>query len=156
MKNPNPSISLCIVPCKFGKQSTKCDFYSSILHITTVTANLFEILVMLSGMCLTYKLKCFPSILVWPILMHYHQLNIQLKNSVCKVFSILQLSLSTCLIFRITSNNVKDMCNKEFPLNFGMAYPNPSIFSGNVQWKLVNQYNHSSDFQSIFHMIAGE
>jgi len=40
------------------------------------------------------------------------------------------------------------MCNKVFPLNFGMAYPNPSIFSGNVQWKLVKQYKNS-DFYSI-------
>ncbi len=43
-----------------------------------------------------------------------------------------------------------DTCNKVFSLNFGVAYLNPSLFLGNVQWKLVKQLK-SSDFHSIYH-----
>jgi len=35
------------------------------------------------------------------------------------------------------------MCNKVFSLNFDMGNPNPSLFLGNVQWKLVKQYKNS-------------
>jgi len=42
------------------------------------------------------------------------------------------------------------MCNKAFSINFGMDYPNPSLFLGNVQWKLFKQLK-DSDFYSIFH-----
>jgi len=38
----------------------------SIMH-ALVTANIFEILQMLPGICLTYRIKCYPSILVWVV-----------------------------------------------------------------------------------------
>jgi len=45
------------------------------------------------------------------------------------------------------------MCNKVFPLNVDIGNPNPSLFLGNVQWKLVKQYKNS-DFYSIFHIAT--
>ena len=42
------------------------------------------------------------------------------------------------------------MCNKVFPLNFGIGNPNSLTVLGNVQWKVVKQLKNS-DFQSIFH-----
>jgi len=46
------------------------------------------------------------------------------------------------------------MCNKVFSLNFGMDNPNPSLFLGNVQWKLVKQYKNSDLSYNIFHIAA--
>jgi len=47
-------------------------------------------------------------------------------------------------IFRNTSVNLFGMCNEVFSLNFVMDNPYTSLFLGNVQWKLVKQYQNSA------------
>ena len=59
------------VQWKVVKQLKNSDF-QSIYHNATVTVNLFEILEMLPGICLTCAIKCFPSILVWAMQIHQH------------------------------------------------------------------------------------
>jgi len=71
MDSPNSSTLLGNVQWKLVKQLKNSDFHS-IFHNETVTVNLFEILEMLPEMCLTHAIKCFPSILVWPILIHHY------------------------------------------------------------------------------------
>jgi len=61
MANPNTSSFLGNhVPWMLAKHLTNSDFYS-IYHNATVTVNLFDMLELLSGMCLTCAIKCFPS-----------------------------------------------------------------------------------------------
>ena len=71
MGNPNSSTFLGNVQWKVVKQLKNSDFHS-IFHNATVTVNLFEILEMLPEMCLTCAIKCFPSILIWPIQIHHY------------------------------------------------------------------------------------
>jgi len=59
------------VQCKIVKQLKNSDFYS-IFYNETVTANLLKFLQMFPGICLKYRIKCFPSILIWPIQIHQH------------------------------------------------------------------------------------
>jgi len=57
-----------------------------------------------------------------------------------RLFSILKLSLSTCLKYKNISRKLFDMCNKLFSLNFDMGNPYPSLFLGNIECKLVKLY----------------
>ena len=52
-------------------KNMKNNDFNKYFHNTTLTANLFEVLVMLPEMCLTYN-KVFPLKLVWPIQIHQH------------------------------------------------------------------------------------
>jgi len=72
------------------------------------------------------------------------------KTVIYIVFSIMQLSLPTCLIFRNASSIVFGIPNKLFLLNIGLANPNPSLFLGNVQWRLAKQ-TKESEIPSVFY-----
>ena len=99
------------------------EIFSCMFHNVTVTVNLFEISDILSEMYLTCTIKCSPSLLIWPIQIYYcfkamfsGNLSNNIKTEIYNVFSIMQLSLLSCLISF-------DMCNKVFSLNY-MANPN--------------------------------
>ena len=66
MGNPKPSTFLGNVQWKLVKQLRNSDFHS-ILHNETVTVNLFVIKYILPQMYLTWAIKSFPSIWIWPI-----------------------------------------------------------------------------------------
>jgi len=71
MANPIPSLFLGNVEWKLVKQYKNSDFYINI-HIATATVNLFEMLEMIPGICLTCAIKCLPSNVVWPIQFHHY------------------------------------------------------------------------------------
>ncbi len=104
MDNPNPSF-LGNVQWKLVKEYKNSDF-QIIFYIPTVTINLLEILDILPEICLTCAIKCFPSSLICAIQIHHYfqamfngSLSNNIKTVISRIFSILQLSLSTCLKF---------------------------------------------------------
>ena len=112
---------------------------------------------MLPGKCLTCAINCFPSILIWPIQIHHYfssmfsgSLSNIIKTVITIVFSMMQLSLSTCFEYLNASRNMFDMCNVLSSFNYDMANLNPSLFFINGQWKLVQHYKNSN-YHSVFY-----
>jgi len=60
MANPNPSTFLSNIEWNLAKQLENGDFYGFFHNVT----NLFWNIQMLQGICLTYRIKYFPSVLV--------------------------------------------------------------------------------------------
>jgi len=112
---------------------------------------------MLLGQCLTCAINCFPSILIWPIQIHHYyssmfsgSLSNIIKTVIIIVFSMMQLSLSTCFKIYNASRNMFDMCNVLSSFNYDMANLNPLLFFINGQWNLVQHYKNSN-YHSVFY-----
>jgi len=132
-----------------------------LFSIVPVTANLFEIWEMFPATLIwEHNIKCFPSILVWPIQVlltflgnSQWKLAKHLKNSDfyssfysttcdCQLVWILEMLPGICLEYR----------KKSFP-QFWYGQSKSIKILGNVQWQLANQLINS-DFYSIFHYAS--
>jgi len=106
---------------------------------------------MLSVIHWEYRMKCYPSILVWPIQVHQHfwamftgSLSNKKKKGIPNIFFIIQMLLSICLKFRNASSNPCGI------LHFGMSNPNPPTF-----WAFSGRLSNSQKtVLSIFFYIT--
>jgi len=97
---------------------------------------------------LSNSLETLPSIWVWPIQFHHYFCSMEAGQTIYKqcfldYFLYYNCHCQLVLNFRNASRNLFDMCNKVLSLNFDMGNPNPSLFLGNILWKLVKQYKNS-------------
>ncbi len=151
MGNPNPLLFLGNIN---GSLSNNINTVS-IFHFSTVTINLLKLQKYFQDYILHLQESVFPQL--W-----YAQSQ---SITIFRQCSIRQCSMEDCQTiskqwfldyflyynchyqlawnYRNTSRNVFEMCNKLFSLNFDMGNPYPSLFLGNVEWKLVKQYKNS-------------
>jgi len=120
------------------------------IHYTTITANLFESSQMHPGIHFHKGVRGFPSFFKWGIYFHHHfeailkaRLSNHQKTVFCKIKSIIQLSLPTCLqfykCFHVFIWKIEHICS--FNLDMGNHFHQnfQEIFNARLSenWKTV-------------------